>query len=646
METAHGTQAPEAARHDGMLEYVHERIVALAAAMPDAPALQSPDRSCGTFRDLAAQVAYTHRRLSEFGVEPNHVVAGIAGSRVDMAAASLTVPGAATFTPLNPAWSADRYRTLLDRVQPRAVIVPRGADHALEHAAHARGTTIIYIGAAPDAPAGRFELEIGANGNAPATVLRRERPAALLLITSGTTGGAKIVPCAHRQVFLRLQVMARALHHNPADVACHVLPMYLSHGIRGGLMDIVLAGGSVVCLPQGDVGAVLDSVERFGATVLTAGVAVYRDILARGAEARARFANSKLRMARVGSGSLDAATLQRLELMLGAPALTSYSSTETCVMTQDPLPPDPDRRGSAGRVVEGDLKVLTPAGAFAAPGESGEILFRSDRMFDGYFDDDALTAQSFFGLWFRTGDLGHIDDDGYVHVEGRLKEIINRGGEKISPREIDELLQSLPGVAEAAAFGVPHPTLGEELVAAVVPSDAIPLRESDVLAALRSRLGGTRAPRRIYFLPRLPRAETGKLLRRDLAGLIDHASVGAVQTAQPLTPIEHDLVGIWQRFVPTVNLGVHDDFFVAGGDSLSGARLLAQVQAQFGVVLPLKALFTEAATIAGMAQAIAARAADATSAGASAPQRGPIRPRNASAPPAGIPRPSGSRTRS
>ena len=225
--------------------------------------------------------------------------------------------------------------------------------------------------------------------------------------------------------------------------------------------------------------------------------------------------------------------------------LQGFGSTEVCGIAHEPMPPRPRKRGSVGIPVGGDVRAIDAGGRTCGPGETGELVVRGPLVFDGYLDDPDLTARSFTGEWFRTGDLGHVDEDGYVFITGRLAELINRGGEKISPVEIDRAIEALPGVREAGTFGVPHPTLGEELVAAVVLEPDATLGTAEILAHVRDRLGPRQVPRHVYVVDALPRTDAGKLRRRALpewVGVDDRSAGNGAGT-----PAGRDTAGVGAR---------------------------------------------------------------------------------------------------
>jgi hypothetical protein len=273
--------------------------------------------------------------------------------------------------------------------------------------------------------------------------------------------------------------------------------------------------------------------------------------------------------------------------------------------------------------VGNEVAIMDESGSLCAVGQPGEIVVRGPLVFDGYLDDPELTARSFTEGWFHSGDLGRCDEDGFFYHLGRSKEIINRGGEKIAPVEVDTVIESLPGVREAACFGVKHPSLGEELVAAIVREPDSTIEESEIIERAGAHLNRTHVPRRLYFVGELPRTDSGKVRRSELAGLLglDEANIArnpGPQTTKPssaISPLQAALAGLWASVLQVRSVGLHDDFFLLGGDSLRGTRLLASVKAVFGVDVPIHSLFQNAATVAGMARVIEAARSDGAWAG-------------------------------
>jgi acyl-CoA synthetase (AMP-forming)/AMP-acid ligase II len=433
------------------------------------------------------------------------------------------------------------------------------------------------------------------------------------------------------------RTMVDWLRFTPDDVGCTLSPFHLAGGLRATLLIPMLGGGSVVCLPEADTDGFFRALDEFRPTYLSAGFAVHRAILRRAGDFREEIARSRLRFLRTTAGRLEPDEIDRLEAIFRAPVVVGLGSTEACGIAHDPLPPRPRKRGAVGLATRNEVAVIDASGRFGAQGSVGEIAVRGPLVFDGYLDDPELTARSFAGDWLRTGDLGWIDEDGYVFLSGRINEMINRGGEKISPVEIDGALESLAGVGEAAAFGVPHPTLGEEVVAAVVREAGSTIGEADIIDHVGRRLGSRQAPRRIHFMDRLPRTDSGKVRRNVLAQMfgLDPRRGGSDDAAPAIAgaaPIEATLMRLWSDSLRGRAVGRDDNYFLVGGDSLSGLRLLGHVKAIFGIELPVRALFGDASTVAGMARAIEQVQAAASPAGSGLADPAPARATGGSVP--------------
>lgn len=580
-----------------------DRLVAVADRQPEAPFLHRPGRAAVSYGALSGQIRHVRERLRSWGFAPGDVVAGFVPSRAPMAMACASLPSSATFAPLSASLAADAYAALLGRLRPGAVLAPAEADHPLRIAAATLGVPAIRAECGED---GTFALEMEAEErNAVEPLARPEH--AYVLVTSGTTGRPKLAPLGHAQMLGFADAMIDLLRLTPDDVGCALTPFSLAGGVRTSILIPALSGSSVVCLGEGDVDGVFRAIDEFRPTNLAAPFSIHRGVLRRAHAFPDQVAASRFRFLRTTAGRLDPDEIDEIERLFRAPVLQGYGSTEVCGIAHEPMPPRPRKRGSVGIAVGGDVRALDADGRPCAPGEPGELVVRGPLVFDGYLDDPDLTARSFAGEWFRTGDVGHVDEDGCVFITDRLAELINRGGEKISPVEIDRTIEALPGVREAGSFGVPHPILGEELVAAVVLDAGTTIREADILAHVRDRLGQRQVPRRVYLVDALPRTEAGKLKRRSLAGRfgidVDPPS-SAPEIATTASPLESALAGLWSAVLRRDRVHRDDDFFLLGGDSMSAAELLRQVSAVFGATLPLHAMFEGAATPAGMARAI------------------------------------------
>jgi amino acid adenylation domain-containing protein len=586
----------------------------LGNSQPLAPAIHVPGRPTLTYADLAGQIRYIRERLRGWGIGPGDVIAGTLPTRPEMAVACASVPASATFVPLSQALSVEAYSQLLIRLRPKAAIVSTDTRHPSRVAARRCGVAEIIAVHHDSTPAGRFTLDLARDDESLRLAATVGADIAYVICTSGTTGLAKLVPIAHRRSVAFAATMGDWSQMTARDVGCHLVPLHHGHGLNSALMVPLLRGSSIVCLPESDVDALYRTLDVHQPTWLTAVFTIYKEILRRADDYRDIVGRSHFRFFKVGSGALDSTEIDQLERLFRAPVLSALIAQEVFLVSHDPFPPALRKRGSVGVRVRNDVTLVGEAGASCAPGEIGEIVVRGPMVFDGYLDDPEATAAVFVDGWCRTGDLGHFDDDGHLFLAGRVKDLIHRGGEKFAPVRIDRAIEELPGVRAAAAFGVPHPTLGEEVAAAVVKEADAAIDEAHIIEHVHQQLGPKGAPRAIYFVDDLPRTDTGKVRRSELVRLLGHdrpaapapADLNVVAEPSALSPLEVGLSSLWSSVLQLRNVGLADDFFLLGGDSLRGVRLLAGVRALCSVELSFDQLLRGAATIAGMARAIEA----------------------------------------
>jgi acyl-CoA synthetase (AMP-forming)/AMP-acid ligase II len=299
------------------------------------------------------------------------------------------------------------------------------------------------------------------------------------------------------------------------------MPLFHIHGIVASLLSSLAAGGAVICPPGFDALKFWQWVDTFKPTWYSAVPTMHQLLLSRAERNAALIAANRFRFIRSSSAPLPPVVMERLEAAFGAPVLESYGMTEAShQMASNPLPPAPRKGGSVGVGVGVDVAIMDDAGALLAQGAIGEVVVRGGNVMDGYENNPEANASAFINGWFRTGDQGYLDADGYLCLTGRIKELINRGGEKISPLEIDDVLLRHPAVAEALAFAVPHATLGEEVHAAVVLRPEATASEQELRDHCAASLADFKVPRRIHMLEALPRGATGKLQRITMAKML------------------------------------------------------------------------------------------------------------------------------
>lgn len=586
-----------------------------AQAQPQACALLAPDHLPLNYGRLYQHLCQTADLLRHLDIGPGDRVAILLPNGPEMATAFLTVAACTASAPLNPAYRAEELAFYLADLHAKALILPAGSNSPALAVADKLGIAIIELVPHDDA-AGLFTLRpiheatpVGSEvvgTNMTTIVAVNEDDIALILHTSGTTSRPKMVPLTQRNLCISALNVARSLQLAPTDRCLNVMPLFHIHGLVAALLAPLAAGGSVVCMPGFEAATFFGALAQFEPTWYTAVPTMHQAILGSAARHPNQKPRTPLRFIRSSSASLPPSVMASLETTFGAPVIEAYGMTEAShQMASNPLPPLLRKPGSVGLPAGPEIAIMAADGPELLPsGGSGEVVIRGENVTPGYL---SLTveapAQAFGAGWFRTGDQGYFDADGYLFLSGRLKEIINRGGEKVIPREIDEVLLQHPGVAQAVAFAVPHPTLGEDVAAAVVlkpDGDASP---EELRKLAFERLTDFKVPSQIIIVAEIPKGPTGKLQRIGLhEKLIEQIRPDYVA---PRDEIEQAIAAMWKDVLDVVQVGAFDNFFILGGDSLSAARLVARINELFQVRLPLSAVFREP-TVAGHADLLVA----------------------------------------
>ena len=476
----------------------------LAVVVPGGPRL--------TYGMLREQVSLAADRLAQHGLGRGDPIALVYPNGAEAIVLFLAAAEVGTAAPLNPAYKEDEFRFYLEDIQARALVVPPGGAPA---ARAARPESAMLIEAHFDNH-DQLVLEIQSPGDPE----RSPHPAgeddvALVLHTSGTTSRPKQVPLRQRNLAASIENIAATYQLTPGDVAMCVMPLFHIHGLMASTMATLRTGGTVVVPPRFDPLTFWPAAAEAGATWYSAVPTIHQLLLMRNRGERPE-GSRNLRFIRSSSSALSPETMRQLEERFGAPVVEAYGMTEAShQMASNPLPPGERKPGTVGTGTGVRIGVMAGDGRLLPAGEAGEVVIQGPNVIDAYANNPQANAEAFRDGWFRTGDQGVLDAGGYLALVGRLKEMINRGGEKIAPREIDEVLLQHPAVGEAVAFGVPHPTWGEEVAAAVVLKE--PVAEKDLVAFARERLADYKVPRRLFVVDRIPRTATGKIQRRAVA---------------------------------------------------------------------------------------------------------------------------------
>ena len=478
------------------------------------PAIVVPGGVRLTYAQLREQVAAAADYLAQLGLGRDDRVALVFPNSVEAIVLFLAASTVGTAAPLNAAYKEEEFRFYLQDTGARVLVVPPAQGEAARRAMPA-GMSLVEAHMdgrghlAMESAAPRIESRTAATPDGD--------DVALVLHTSGTTNRPKLVPLRHRNLFASVDNIASTYKLAPSDVAFCVMPLFHIHGLMASTMATFRSGGTVVVPPKFDPLTFWPTLHDHGATWYSAVPTMHQMLLMRNRGERPPGAD-KLRFIRSSSSALSPETMTQLESRFGAPVLEAYGMTEAShQMASNPLPPAPRRAGTVGVGTGVRLGIMNDSGALLPDGngDSGEVVIRGPNVIDGYSNNPEANAESFVDGWFRTGDQGTIDADGYLSLIGRLKEMINRGGEKIAPREIDDVLMQHPAVGEAVAFGSPHPAWGEEVVAAVVLKE--PVTEKELIAFARERLADYKVPKKLYIVDKIPTTATGKVQRRSVA---------------------------------------------------------------------------------------------------------------------------------
>jgi acyl-CoA synthetase (AMP-forming)/AMP-acid ligase II len=481
-------------------------------------ALAAPERPPLGYGALRRLVGDTVGLLSQLGIGRGGRVAIVLPNGPEMAAAFLAIGAGAATAPLNPAYREDEFDFYLSDLEPRALVLAAGAEGPARAVAARRRIPIIELEVQPDQPAGLFRLRNDGAGPASPATMGEPDDVALLLHTSGTTSRPKLVPLTQRNILASARHIGATLALSPADRCLNIMPLFHIHGLIGAVLSSMAAGGSVFCSPGFNALKFFGWLEEAAPTWYSAVPTMHQAILARAERNREIIARRKLRFIRSSSASLPPPVMAELEQTFGCPVIESYGMTEAShQMTSNPLPPRPRKAGTVGVAAGPEVAVVDEAGRPVPTGGTGEVVIRGPNVTAGYVANPAANASAFTAGWFRTGDQGVLDAEGYLTITGRLKELINRGGEKISPREVDDLLMTHPAVAQCVTFALPHDKLGEEVAAAVVLRDGLKATERELRDFVSARLADFKVPRKVVFLAEIPKGATGKLQRIGLA---------------------------------------------------------------------------------------------------------------------------------
>ena len=467
-----------------------------------------------TYDSLRQQVMAMADILAVGGAHGRRRVATVLPNGLPALVTFLAGAIAGTAAPLNPAYPYEEFFFFLGDTGADVLLCPpHGAEQARSAAAD-RGIPALTV-------------EMDSQGNVHLVEPRRRNAAdiparehvALMLHTSGSTGRPKRVPLRHDNLALSAANVASTYSLSPDDVSLCIMPMFHIHGLVASTLAPLVSSGTVVIPTKFSPLPFWRTVHEHRVTWYSAVPTMHQLLLARthGHKHQA----GTLRFIRSASAPLAPEIIHKMEEIFSVPFVEAYGMTEAShQMSSNPLPPQNRKPGSVGLATGIRVSILDAQGKHLPKGERGEVVIQGPSVFSGYENNPEANAASFVKGWFRTGDQGYLDDDNYLHLTGRIKDLIIRGGENVAPREVDEVLLAHSAVAEAVTFAMPHPVLGEEVAAAVVLHQPGSAHESDLLKHCHARLAEYKCPKKVFIVHSIPLTATGKIRRQQVASSI------------------------------------------------------------------------------------------------------------------------------
>lgn len=577
-----------------------------------AIAIKAIGRTPLTYARLRTQMDETVKKLNALGYGRNDRLILIMPNGPELGVAYLSMVAGFTCVPLNPSMPAYEYDFYLTNLNPAAIVTQAGFESpALERAKFFK-IPIIWLEPQTDMEAGLFRLQ-GDVGPGKAQIGYAEPDdIALVLCTSGTTSKPKIVPLTQTNICAAAINCISAFKLSDKDCCLNVMPLYYVQGLSTALFSPVLAGGSVVCAPRFNPVEFLDWAREYKTTWYTAVPAIHKQIVDQAK--KDQLTATKLRFIRSAGSAIPKNLRLEVERLFDAPVLESYGMTESSIITANPLPPYPRKDGSVGIPHGIELCIQNDAGDQLRPEEVGEIVLKGPSIVCAYENNAEANTASFNNGWFKTGDLGIVDKDGYVFILGRKKELINRGGEKISPYEVENVLLTHPAISEAAVFPVKSETLGEEVGALIVLENDYPTTPDGIRKHVSERLSFHKVPSYVLIVNEIPKSGPAKKVKRSglyeiyepTIKIIKDTAAKETNYILPESEIEKRLTELLEEILGISRVGLRDDFFSLGGNSLSAARLFTAIKREYEIKLSINTIF-ESPTVEQLAKVLLSR---------------------------------------
>ena len=477
-------------------------------------ALTSEISSKLSYKDLKLFINKISKQLAGNGLSNKDRAAIVLPNGPYMASSFLAISSYMSAAPLNPSYKSEEYEFYLKDLNPKIVLVEKNSDNPVVDVAKKLKIELCEINPEKDGPSGIFNIY----ENETEYSLPDENDESLVLHTSGTTSRPKIVPLTNKNIFSSAENISKSLNLSESDHCLNIMPLFHIHGLIAILASSMKAGASVCASNGFNAIKFLDLAKSEKINWYSGVPTMHQTILLRARRNSEIAKELKLRLIRSSSASLPPAVFKDLNDVFNCPVIEAYGMTEaTHQMTSNPLPPKQQKAGFVGLPAGPEVCIMNENGDVLKQGEEGEVCIKGENVTLGYDNNEEANKTSFTNGWFRTGDQGYFDKEGYLKISGRLKEIINKGGEKISPLEVDNVLMDHPFIDQAVCFGYDDKMLGENIASAIIIKSGETCSENDVLEYAQEKLAKFKIPKKIFFVEEIPKGATGKLQRNVLA---------------------------------------------------------------------------------------------------------------------------------
>jgi acyl-CoA synthetase (AMP-forming)/AMP-acid ligase II/acyl carrier protein len=566
-------------------------LYSLANQYQDKPALHSLQSTTTSYQQLFDLVDHQGQILSNSGIKPDTRVAVILPQGPMMATVCLTMMSTAVCVPLNPAFTPAELEYYFESSGVDALIALESFSPAACKLAQSKGITLIRV-VELNEYSGQFEFTLDEPVTLTEPIFNNSKSTALVLHTSGSTSRPKTVPLSEQNLLKSINNLVESLALDENDQCINMMPLFHI----GALLDLILAplskGGSIILCPDMTNDSFIKAMEQYHPSWFQS-VPTFFSSLTNDERVNQDWLSelSSIRFIRSVSSALPNRLFHELETLFDCPLIEIYGMTETSgVITSNPLPPGMRKQGSVGIPAGNKVKILNSNGKPVKTLEHGQVFVSGRNVMSGY--ENLPANHNFHQGWFATGDEGYLDQQGYLFLVGRIKDIINRGGEKISPLEIDRIAEQYPAVDQAAAFAFQHPSLGEEIAIALVIKKGQEFIDHDFFSFLTGQLADYKIPKKLYRVKKLPRTAGGKLKRHLLAESIDRlSSEPAVRKTAPENELEILLAHIWSELLKVKQVYREDNFFKLGGDSLKAVVFFTELENRIKKEIPVSLLY-------------------------------------------------------